>query len=289
MPTQAEYYADPTQWGDYQYVTMEDVINNYLMGRDADDYSATVPRFKLIYQAKRGLRELYYDVVKEVKAIELTLSDALTVTLPPDFVNYVRISWVDEEGELHPMAMDSRLSIAREYLQDSEYRLLFDNEGCVLIGDSPARPASQDATSVTSGDGDISSYPFCSTAYMPNKDMSRVFVNGKYRLDKNAGLIQFGSDAQGRNIVMEYISDGLYTGCETGEASEIRIHKFAETALIDYIHHELVKNRRNVPYNEKIRARKEFWNSRRLAKLRMNTLRKEEILQYFRGQSKVIK
>ena len=276
-----DYYEDQDLHGNYQYVTLEEVINNYLMSRDMDDYSAMTPRYKILYHAQRGIRELYYDVVREIRAISMELSPALTITLPPDFVSHVRISWVDDNGQLHPMAIDNRINIAQEYLQDHDFSLLFDNEGCVLEGDT-SDPESSDSSQ-------IREYSFCSNGYQPNRNMSNYFPNGKFKIDKNAGVIYFGSDAEEKNIVLEYISDGLFTGCEGRPEEEIRVHKFAETALLDYIHHSLIKNRRNVPYNEKIRSRKEYWNSRRLAKMRINPLRKEDLLQLFSGQSKQIK
>ena len=93
----------------------------------------------------------------------------------------------------------------------------------------------------------------------------------------------------GRNIVLEYISDGLFTGCEGRPEEDIRIHKFAEAAILDYIFYELLKNRRNVPQNEKARSRKEYFNSRKNAKQRINSLRKDELLQVFKGASRWIK
>ena len=77
------YEGDPYRHGEYQYVTLEDVINNFIMGRDEDDYTSSTPRYKVLYQARRGMRELYYDVVREIRAIELELSPNLNITLPP--------------------------------------------------------------------------------------------------------------------------------------------------------------------------------------------------------------
>lgn len=281
----ADYYNDSSQWGNYQYITLEEILNNYAMSRDSDDYTSLNPRHKILYQAMRGLRELYYDVVQEIRAVEIELSPALTITLPPDFVNYVRISWVDDYGKLHPMAADNRMSIAEEYLQDHDYNLLFDNNGCVLQGSSQNEPLPD----ATPDSDNYTSYSFCDSGFAPNADMSQYFKNGKYKIDKSRGVISFGSNVQGKLIVLEYISDGLYTGCEGRPENEIRIHKFAESAIIDFIYYQLIKNRRNVPYNEKMRARKEYYNSRRIAKRRINTIRKDELLQVFRGASRWIK
>jgi hypothetical protein len=286
--TSQEYYDSPDEWGNYQYVALKEIINNFIMSRDPDDYMATTPRFKVLYQAMRGLREFYFDILREVRAIELELSTNLTVTLPPDFINYVRISWVDENGDLHAMAEDRSMSIAAGYLQDNEYGILFDSNGCAIEDSSAPTPV--DTTNLAGLDGGaVQSYQFKSNRFQPNKDTSKSFINGRYVLDKNRGVIEFGSDAMGRNIVLEYISDGLFTGCEGRPEEDIRIHKFAESAILDYIFYELIKNRRNVPQSEKARSRKEYFNSRKNAKQRINSLRKDELLQVFKGASRWIK
>lgn len=290
-----DYYNNSDLHGNYQYVTMEELVNNYLMSRDEDAYDFGTPRFKVLHQCRRAFQELYYDVVKEVRAIALELSPSLQITLPPDYVNYVRISWLDSYGQLHPLAVDNRMSIADEYLQDNNYELLFDNDGCVLQGTSqpkPIEPISPDTDIIGDPTSLYYSYTFCGGGggnFQPNVDASRIFTNGRFRIDKNRGIIQFGSEIEGREIVIEYISDGLYVGCEGLPATDLRIHKFAEDAVYNFIYHELIKQRRNVPYNEKIRSRKEKYNSIRITKRRINTLRKDEILQYFRASSKWIK
>jgi hypothetical protein len=291
MPNSYDYYNDSSQWGDYQYITLDQVVNNFLASRDDDDYTGNVPRYRVLYHARRGLREFYYDVLREIQAIELELSQSLMVTLPPDYVNYVRISWVNENNELVPMAMDGRIKIAKEYLQDHEYNLLFDDTGCVLegSGDPIYNP---DAASVldSSGDNRVSSYyAFCDNGFQPNRNMSDVYTSGKFAIDKNKGVIVFGSEVFGKKIVLEYISDGLYTGCEGRPEAEIRVNKFAESALLDFIYYELIKKRRHVPLYEKKLARKEYYNNRRIAKRRINTLRKSELIQAFKGSSKWIK
>ena len=65
-----DYYSDITRAGEYQYISLEQVVFDYMMARVDDDLTAMVDRNKIIYHAKRGFRELYYDILKEIK-IEL--------------------------------------------------------------------------------------------------------------------------------------------------------------------------------------------------------------------------
>jgi len=282
-----DYYNDDAALGNYQYVTLEQIVTDYMDGMHQDDYSSGTPRRLILLNAKRAFREFYYDVVQEIKAIELELSPMLTVKLPPDFVNYVRISWVDEHGLLHPMSVDTRMSQAVAYLQDNNYNLLYDNDGNTLLGDGVR-------DTVTAESDTISNYTqrsFCPTGggFNPNVPLSVIFMNGKFRHDKTNGIIEFGSEVNGKNIVLEYFSDGLFIGTEGRTEADIRIHKFAEMAIHDYISAALIKNRKNVPNYAVREAKREAGNSKRVAKRRINTIRKEELLQAFRGSSRWIK
>ncbi len=295
MEEEEFYYDDPTQWGDYQYVTLESIVNDYIMSRDQDDYTLTVPRHKIVYQARQAFKEFHYDVLQEIRVATLDLNpDTLNITLPPDFVNYVRISYVDDNGMLQPMAKNDKMAIGAEYLQDHEYKILYDDGGCPLQDHEAYLGRIKGEGKNTEGlvDTDLGiahSYAVCSSGFEPNRNMSNTFINGSYKVDKARGIVQFDSSVGGQTIVLEYISDGLFTGCLGLPEREIRVHKFAEDAVRDSIYYKLIKQRRNVPNNEKTRARKEFYNSRRLSKLRLSTLRYAELIQSFKKQSKWIK
>lgn len=280
-----QYYTDKTNHGNYQYVTLETLVNDYLMSRSKDDYTAGTPRYQVVYQAMRGLSELFYDILQEVKGIKQDLSPSLQLILPPDFVNYTRISWVDDQGKIHIMAVDNTSDVSKTYLQGSGYELLFDESGNVLTDDGIPKSESN----VNSGDINPYGQSFCSSNFQPNRDLSKIYPNGSYKVNKDGGYIQFSSNVGGKEILLEYISDGLYSGTSGKNENEIRINKMAEQALLDRIYHQLVKNMRSVPANEKLRARKEYYNSRRVTKARINTMRKDELLQYFKGSSKWVK
>jgi hypothetical protein len=285
-----DYFNDSSQWGDHQYVTLKQIINDIMANRDSDSYLFNTPRHTMLYHAKRGIRELYYDVMHEVKAIELDIGPTLKAVFPPDYVNYVRISWVDDNGILHPMAEDKRMSIASAYLQDHEYKLLFDHDGCVLEGDGKR----DNNINPTGGDSDSDALSYLFSygqlnSFTPNSDLSNSFPNGRYRIDKQSGYIEFGSNTFSKSIVLEYISDGLYTSTCNGSEEDIRVHKFVEEVLIDYINYSVVKNKRNVTGSARYDFRKDYYNSKRRSKRRLNTLRKDELLQTFKGASAWIK
>ena len=107
--SQYEYYDNAGQtprdknWGSYQYVSLYDIVNNFLLNY-AGNHSLVnnEERFKVLFHAKRGIQELNYDAFKEIKALELEVDDQLRFILPSDFVNWVRIS-VNRNGLLQRM------------------------------------------------------------------------------------------------------------------------------------------------------------------------------------------
>ena len=67
------YYDDQSRHGEYQFITIEEIVNNFMMSRDEDDYTFNTPRYRVVYQAKRALRELYFDILQSVRVIELDI------------------------------------------------------------------------------------------------------------------------------------------------------------------------------------------------------------------------
>ena len=52
----------------------------------------------VVFFAKRSLQEFSYDTLKSVKSQELNVPPSLSLALPQDYVNYVRVSRIDELG-----------------------------------------------------------------------------------------------------------------------------------------------------------------------------------------------
>ncbi len=92
------YYEDEANHGTYTYETLENLVNNF-RGLYCHDGSVlgNVPRHLILSWMKKGLQQLSFDALREVKAVELELLDTLDAIMPPDFVSYVRISWLDEQ------------------------------------------------------------------------------------------------------------------------------------------------------------------------------------------------
>lgn len=281
--TDQEYYEDESKWGEYQYVSLPDLVNDYINSRSADAYDALEPRHKVLYQARQAIAEFNKDLGREIKAVRLSLNALFYAVVPRDFVRPVRISWVTEDNQLVPIPSDSNMIKYQDYLQDHTAEILFDHEGNILEGEVKATNIDTPRRSNFDDCGCTGGF-FSQYVFRPNKDNSKSYPKGKYHFDQNKGIIQFSSDIAEKDIVIEYISDGMLL-----DDSQIKVHKFGRKFVESYIYYKLIEKRRNVAGIEKVRARKEYFNDKRLAKASMASFTKEEFLQAAKGANRWIK
>ena len=98
--SQYEYYEnngnapENQNWGSYQYVSLQDIVTNYLLMYSGNHSLVNnEERYKILFHAKRAVQELNYDAFKEIKVLQLTVCENLRFVLPSDYVNWVRISY----------------------------------------------------------------------------------------------------------------------------------------------------------------------------------------------------
>ena len=292
--TQEDYYGDSDLWGGYQFTSLADIINNFQLMYMGDNQliPATMNRDIIIFHAKRGLQELNYDVLRRIKGTEIDVDpDTLTLTLPEDYIKYVRVSWVDNAGYFHPMITNEDTKIAEAYLQDNDYAILFDDAGNVL----KASQNSYDQTLVTD---QYSSYKFYQGDNLSGiesdinygnarfgMDTGKANFNGWFTVDKATGIMKFSSNIGSNSIVLEYISDGL----ESSTLSDIRVHKFAEEALYAYIEYAIISRLYGVQEYIVKRKQKVAHIQKMKAKTRLNGLTFDDLYQVLRGRDKRIK
>lgn len=278
-----QYYTDENLQGDYQYISLYDLVNNFMLFNVGDDMLINnIKRYHVIQLAKRAMQELNYDVLREVKGIELDMSDTYTMILPNDYIEYVRISAIGSDGRCMPLKQSTERFYGKAYLQDHEYNILFDDNGYPLIGTS----VSEINTTLAK------SYSKCNSI-CGNCDCGATFYgvdttknsNGEFIIDKKRGRIYFDSNTSFKTILLEYISDGL----ECSDETEIRIHKFAEQAVYNYIRWMILDNQ--IQKQEYIvkRVRNEYFTSLKNAKIRLMGLKLNELAFVLRGRNKIIK
>ena len=86
-------------YGGYEYITLNDAIDNFMVGYVGDGkILQRADKSDVLFFAKRSLQEFSYDTLKSIHSQELTVPASLSVALPQDYVNYVRVSRIDELG-----------------------------------------------------------------------------------------------------------------------------------------------------------------------------------------------
>jgi len=114
-------------------------------------------------------------------------------------------------------------------------------------------------------------------------DPQHMNTNGCFWINCRTGKIHFGSKLAGKTVIIQYISDGLATD------DEMIVHKFAEEAMYKHIAHAILNTRANTDRNIVATFKKERFAAVRNAKIRLSSIKLEELTQIMRGKSKWIK
>tara|TARA_R110002020_G_scaffold70385_2_gene182623 strand:- start:6903 stop:7826 length:924 start_codon:yes stop_codon:yes gene_type:complete len=303
--TQYQYYEnggnlpENANWGSYQYVSLEDVVNNFmLMFNGNHELVNNEERYKVLFHAKRGIQELNYDAFKEIKTLELEVCDTLRFILPSDYVNWVRVS-LYKGGYLRPLTENIQINGATAYLQDNDCRILFDASGNAL---SP-QYSELDFDRIKNQKRTIylnESSPYhgregycCDGAWYFEYNIGARYglntetanSNPTFRIDNKGGVINFSSHMSGETCILEYVSDGM----EGGNDSQITVNKLFEDYIYAYIQYAILNSKFGTQEYIVRRAQRNKTALLRNAKIRISNIHPGRLLMNLRGQAKWIK
>ena len=281
-------------YGSYAYITLDDIINNFLVAYvGAGKLISDVKRTDIIFHAKRGMQEFSYDTLRSIKSQELTIPPSLNVIIPQDYVNYVKISRIDANGVKHIIYPGMLNGVPYTMpVQDTEGIPVQDTFDANITGTSiieerwktnePKGNQTRDRlASLNFNDQDANAYNFLGQRY--GMDTANANFNGTFIMNDREGKISFSSDLVGSLILLEYISDGLAYDLDT------KVPKMAEEALYAHILHAVISTRSNQPEYVVQRLKQERFAKLRNAKLRLSNIKLEEFTKALRGQYKWIK
>ena len=286
-------------YGGYAYTSLEDVITNFMIGYVG--VGKLIPSAKttdVMFFAKRGLQEFSYDTLRSIKSQELNVPFNLSVPLPQDYVNYVNVSWIDNQGVKHIIYPTTLTSNPYEVpaqdnqgiaIQDND----FDNIDTTSITED--RWAKNDLKNINDAQSNLTGvllseglgYPgMYGDNYLGQKyglQPETAQINGWFTINERNGKMSFSSDLADKLIILEYVSDGV------GYDADMKIPKLAEEALYAYISHAIIASRINQPEYVVQRLRREKSAKLRNAKIRLSNIKLNEFIQIARGKSKWIK
>jgi hypothetical protein len=290
--------AVENNYGGYSYIPLIDVVNNFMVayvgpGKLIPD----VKRTDVIFHAKRGLQEFSYDTLKSVKSQELIIPPSLSVILPQDYVNYVKLSWIDRQGIKHPIYPTSlTIDPSETPIQDNigqPIQSSYDDniEGSSIIEERWKAVNNGKLINLVNGvgnsngfnDGWNNGYDYGYYGRQYGIDPQYANYNGTFTINDKEGKISFSSSLVGMLIVFEYISDGLAYELDS------KIPKMAEEAMYAHILHSIISTRLNQPEYLVQRLKRERSAKLRNTKIRLSNIKLEEFTQVMRGKSKWIK
>ena len=235
--------------------TLEEVIKSLLIQQGENTEHKYMQYLDI---AIRGLKELTFDILQQVKTETLTVNDNLTVDLPCDYVNYTRIGICRPHGRIETLGYD-------------EYLCIQSKIDC--CGASDAHDFSE-TTSVSGGNsrnGELTGGWY---------GLGGGYRNGYYRIDRERNQIALSSELSGGSIVLEYISDG------SNVDGAMKVNALAEEALRAYIWWKLIQRKANIPPSEKEAARRDFYNEKRIARARIVNFTPDQAWRISRKQVK---
>ena len=252
----------------------------------------------VLFFAKRSLQEFSYDTLKSIHSQELNVPASLSVILPQDYVNYVRVSFIDPLGVKRIIYPANNLTIApfETPIQDQVGVPTQDNFGENIEGTSLTEERwkrandnllnGQFANNIDQAIDFQNAYGFEGSWNWGRQyglDPQLAQSNGWFNMNEREGKMSFSSNLVGKLIVLEYVSDGLAYDLDT------KVPKLAEDALYASILHYMVSTRSGQQEYLVQRLQKDRRAKLRNAKIRLSNIKLEEIVQVMRGKSKWIK
>ena len=280
--------------GTYRHISIADIVNNFMVAYVGDGKLIdTVSKSDVIFHVKRGMQEFSYDVSRTVKSQEVEVPSTLTIPMPSDYVNYVKICYIDNNG-IKRIIYPTTLTInpTQSAFQDTDGGIITDGDGKIIDGDSVTneRWSGFDTDNITGRANPADTSIEVKDHHMGQEYGNRyglnpehTQINGYFTINEKTGSFNFSSDLVGKIIVIEYLSDSL------GTDSEMKVHKFAEEALYKHVLYNVLSIKRNIPEYVVQRYKKEKRATLRNAKLRLSNLKLSELTQVMRNKAKHIK
>tara|TARA_E500000318_G_scaffold22030_1_gene22350 strand:- start:515 stop:1435 length:921 start_codon:yes stop_codon:yes gene_type:complete len=301
---QKKYYTNdgvnPTNenWGNYQYVSLSDVVNNFmLMYEGNNSIINNESRYKVLFHAKRGIQELNYDAFKDIKSLELTVYDDLRFVLPSDYVNWVKLS-LFKDNVVRDLVENIQVQSAIGYNQSGTADFVY------TAGNSVSTKTSDLDTARTDGslqsiylnqqtEGDVNAIcNDCDDDLYNSRIGARYGLNTEtanfnptFTIDKKAGVINFDSTMANQQCILQYISDGM----ENGDDSLISVNKLFEEYIYAYIKYAILNSKFGVQEYIINRAKRDKQALLRNAKIRLSNIHPSRLIMNIRGENKWIK
>lgn len=269
------------------YVTLRQVMDDFMLGVDVDDYISSVNDAQLRNIALRGIREFGFDISKRIKSLKVEIkSSNNTVKLPSDYVDLLKIGIVGGDGVVYVLNQNKNLNYSQKL--NTVKSPVDDKDGPMYLEQNQVENRLDDKTSTGGADTVSNGDPFESYVfrnYIYENTVGGLYGvggghgSGEYRINLDQNRIELDTSSNFSSVVIEYVAD-------EARSSNPLVHVYLEEALRSYIYYKLCERKSTVPANEKARARQEYYNERRKANARMGNFNRDEALRTIRKNFK---
>jgi len=261
-------------------IPISDVVNDFILSITDDDYSNDVSDTLVRNYALRGLREMGFDILQVVKSLKLSVNQDLgTVDLPDDFVDLVKIGIVGSDGLVYVFGQNKNINMSQAYDLDSSENPI-DSDGDGVYDRVNAKEKPEFIAAFRGYESYVFQNYLSENTYGSLYGIGGGHYSGEYRMNYEQNRLEIASSDNYTEVIIEYIAD-------QARSVNPSIHIYAENALRSYIYYRVIERKSSVPYNEKARARQEYYNERRLANARLKSFSKEEALKTIRKNFKL--
>lgn len=226
------------------HVLLSDIVDVITAQYDEepDSYVHGVGRTLVISHAKRVLQELSYAGMRSLRVAISEVYASGKVELPDDYVEYVKVYYC-VGNYLVPAFWNPHINTAQwEGIKDFETEVIQTATGRTIYTES----GDYLAVMVRSGER-VKDY---------GNLHCNCFLKG-YKYDDKNNCFVFDYIPDGvTHVAIEYVADPLMS---EPNPDNLGVHKFFQKAIEAGVYLRLVETRRNVPMNEKVRAKRE-WN-----------------------------
>ena len=290
---------ESTDLGYYRRTSLDDIINNFvIMYVGQDKILSKVPRLEVAAVAQRAVQEFSYDVFHAENNMELELGPALTVPLPADYVNFVEVSSVDQNGVTRPLTRTTRTNPSKAALQDQDYNVITDSNGDIVFADeseqnkrfqSPQSYTTEEIIERNSNYITDNNYSYYNGTYFGRQwgiNPADANINGTFLLDEGVGIMYLDSTFQEGDLInLRYISDGIGAN---DDLRNVFVPKMAEDAVYANMLYNLAKVRPSAAGAAGL-YKKEAKSKLNNAKIRLMQIKTNEIEKVLRNKAKWIK
>lgn len=174
-----------------QWIPLDECIYAYMTEAELSQHKY----FKLWHLAYRAITELGLDAFYCIKSVKLPVNSNLTVTLPADYLNYSKVGVLNQQGEIIPMGVNSKLTFAFD-LQPTRLEQTRDNT-------IPTQLNQQGVWwyNVWNGQG----YGYSNLYGLPS---GAPFI-GNFKIDNANGVIVLSENFSYDYVMLEYVSSPI--------------------------------------------------------------------------------